>query len=123
MPDLPDDPALLDTATDVVRRLNSFGSYGSLQGARKALARRCPGRAETDYARVLEYLDSLYAIARNAVDSYQVSKPNSKRKRVSRFEDIDFDRCLAELDRARPGYAVAAKTEILSWVIQWHYLR
>jgi hypothetical protein len=113
---------LLTAAADVVIRFKGHGSYGTPGKALKALRRRMPGAPRADLQEAFDLLASVYDRAVDAVRRHQVVRSHDVH-RFSAFEDIDFDACMAELDELEPGVAAREKSDVLSWVILWHYLK
>ncbi len=119
---IPNDPKLLDVASDVAVRFQGHGSYGDENGALRALRRRAPGFTPDEYRSVLEFLLAVYDRAVAAIARHPAHRPD-KTSRFAEPEDIHFHACLAELDEIEPGLALKDKGGILNWCIFWHYLK
>ncbi len=114
------DPHLLDVCCDVVRRFKGHNSYGGVQGALKALARRSGGSPE-QCREAFDVLCRVYDRAVEAIGRHRGAE--YARRKVRYAAPIDFDACMRELDEIEPGKAMNEKGQILDWVIYWHYLK
>jgi hypothetical protein len=110
---------LFDTAFDVARRYEEFGSYGSVRKAERALARRCPGHDVDQYPAAFRSARALWAAASKLVDLHAARLVAI----ASETHSWDFPEFDAELRRDHPGFEVATLRGAISWCLYWHHLR
>ncbi|MCP4979537.1 MAG: hypothetical protein GY935_03465 [Gammaproteobacteria bacterium] len=84
-------------------------------GALKAFVRRAPGHKSDSYETTFDRFCDIYDLAVISIDLFPTKIKNNAR--FSRFEDIDYDRCMVHIDQLFPGYSKGMKTQILHWVI------
>jgi hypothetical protein len=110
---------LLDTAFDVARRFEDFGSYGSTSRAERALARRCPGFSPSQYSNALLTARELWAMANRLVDA------NSDRliAVAARTRDWNFPEFDGRLRKAFPAFRLSTLRGAISWSLFWHHLK
>jgi uncharacterized protein (TIGR02996 family) len=120
---LPTDPRLFDVCGEVVHYFKSYDSYrGRRREATRALARRVPGFEAGQYQALFDILCRVYDVAVAAISRHRLVT-RKKRGEYAEAADIDSEACMKEMDAIAPGYAMAAKSNILAWVIDWYYLR
>ena len=108
-------------AFDVARNLVAYDKYGGESDrALRALVRRTAGCDRAACAAALDLLSAVVATVRETVPRHV--RPREEETGNARFEDIDFDACMAEVDVHRPGAAIEAKRAAVSWAILYDYL-
>ena len=105
----------------MVTRFKGHGSYGGRAGALRAFRRRAPGFDAGAYAGAFDQFCRVYDTAVASIEVHRTER--DKHNYYAEAEDIDFDRCMQDLERHLPGYGKEIKARILHWVIFWHYLK
>ena len=117
---LPETELFQDVCADVVIRFKGHDSYKARKGAIKAFKKRVPGYEDAIYDLAFDSFCRVYDLSVEAIELFPA---NGSKGKYSQAEDINSDACLKYIDQVLPGYGNKGKTQILDWVIFWHYLK
>jgi len=118
---LPDDELFQEVCADVIIRFKGHDAYKGKKGALKAFRKRAPEYDPAAYETAFDYFCDIYDLAVVAIALFPAEREKSSI--YAEFENIDFDECMNYLEQLLPGYGARIKTQILNWVIFWHYLK
>ena len=113
--------AFIEACTDVVVRFVAHDQYrGDKHLAADALERRQPGHQPRMYLESIERYAKVYAAAVRAVRANV--KPDLWTQHAL-LTDIDFEGCIGQILAEVGNSNRSTVSQLLNWVIYWHYLR
>lgn len=115
------DEIFREVCSDVVIRFKGHDAYGSKSGALRAFERRAPGHDSASYESAFDTYCDVYDLAVIAIELFPANLET--RGKYAQFEDIDHARCMDYITGIFPGYDREIQSQILNWVIFWHYLK
>ena len=118
---LPDQDIFHDSCADIVIGFKGQGTYNDRDVALKAFQRRAPDHDSALYATAFDYFCDLYDFAVVTIELFPAEEQDKGEH--AKAEDIDYEKCMDHIEQVFPGDGASIKSQILNWVIYWHYLR
>lgn len=118
---LPDEEIFQEVCSDVIVRFKGHNAYKGRDGALKAFRRRAPDYDSSIYETAFDNFCDIYDLAVVAIELFPAERET--KSKYAEFEDINYEKCMEYIEQVLPGYGESIKTQILNWVIFWHYLK